>query len=100
MYDQSHLDAYATALTENYKSWSGHGADRVFDARDYSVAFETGKKYIRVVRNYRSSRSVLAFIEITTGDIYKAASWKAPAKNVRGNVINLNPNVVQWTGAT
>ena len=100
MYDQTHLDAYAVALTENYKSWSGFGPDRVFDVKDYSVTFETGKKYIRVVRNDRCSRSVLAFIEITSGDIYKAASWKAPAKNIRGNVHELTPRVVQWTGAT
>ena len=100
MYDQSHLDAYATALTENYKSWSGHGADHIFNDLKYSVSFETGKKYIRVVRDIYGQRSVLAFIEITTGDIYKAASWKAPAKNARGNLVYLTPNVVQWTGAT
>jgi len=33
-----------------------------------------------------SSRSVHSFVDKTTGDIYKAASWNAPAKHARGNI--------------
>lgn len=43
-----------------------------------------GKKYAKVT----DSRSVLAFIEISNGDIYKAADWRSPAKHVRGNVFS------------
>jgi len=31
---------------------------------------------------------VVAFIEKTTGDVYKPAGWNAPAKGVRYNLVN------------
>lgn len=34
--------------------------------------------------------SIYAFIDKETGDIFKPASWKAPAKGVRGNVFSPN----------
>ena len=99
MYNQSHLDAYAAALIADYKGWKLKG-DFTFNKEDYVVSFEEGKKYIRVVRSDRAQRGVIAFIEIESGDIYKAASWKAPAKNKpRGTVLKLTPNVVCWSGA-
>lgn len=45
-----------------------------------------GQRFIRVVRNDGTSKSAHSFIDKATGDIYKAASWKAPAKGVRGNI--------------
>jgi hypothetical protein len=49
---------------------------------DYKV--ETGKKYHKVVFiDGGGSRSVHAFIDKQTGEVYKSASWKAPAKGVR-----------------
>lgn len=99
MYDQSHLDAYAAALTADYKGWMQQSGFE-FKKDDFVVSFEEGKKYLRVVRSDRAQRGVVAFVEIASGDIYKAASWKAPAKNKpRGTVLNLTPNVVCWSGA-
>ena len=40
----------------------------------------------------RSSR--LSFVNLENGDILKAASWKAPAKGVRGNVFDENEGCV------
>ena len=48
-----------------------------------------GKKYVRIVRTSdggSGQRSVFCFIEKPSGDIYKSATWKAPAKHVRGNI--------------
>ena len=42
-----------------------------------------GQRYAKVVRK---GSGVVAFIEISTGDIFKPAGWKAPAKHVRGNI--------------
>jgi len=48
---------------------------------------DDGKKYTRLVQIRESGAgSAYGFINLTTGDILKAASWKAPAKGVRGNV--------------
>ncbi len=45
-----------------------------------------GRKYKRIVTESHSQKSVWGFIEVETGDIYKAAGWKGPAKHVRGNI--------------
>jgi hypothetical protein len=49
---------------------------------DYVI--ETGKKYHKVIMiDGGSSRSVHAFVDKKTGEVYKSASWKSPAKGVR-----------------
>jgi len=50
-----------------------------------------GKKYARIVRQEAENgkvfhRSAWAFVNIENGDIFKPASWKAPAKHARGNI--------------
>jgi len=48
-----------------------------------------GRKYVRIVREDASgtSRSVHCFVERDTGLIWKAAGWKAPARNFsRGSI--------------
>lgn len=47
-----------------------------------------GQRYLRLVVNNHTQRSVFAFIVTTNGDILKAASWKAPAKHARGSVFS------------
>jgi len=50
---------------------------------DYNFYIETGKKYHKIVMDANGSRSVHAFVDIKTGEVYKSASWKSPAKGVR-----------------
>lgn len=50
---------------------------------DYDFTFESGKKYHKVIMNANGSRSVHCFIDKKTGEVYKSASWKSPAKGVR-----------------
>ena len=49
-----------------------------------------GQKYVRIVQADRDgrARSVHAFYDQRTGDVYKAAGWKAPAKHVRFNLLD------------
>lgn len=45
---------------------------------------ESGRKYHKIVFiDSNGSRSVHAFVDQKTGEVYKSASWKAPAKGVR-----------------
>ena len=46
-----------------------------------------GKKYFKVIMKDGSHGSVHAFVDKKTGDVYKAASIKAPAKGVRFNLL-------------
>jgi hypothetical protein len=45
-----------------------------------------GAKVVRIVVERHGSKSVHAFVDLATGDLYKAAGWKAPAKGARGNI--------------
>jgi len=71
---------------------------------DHGVEFAIGKKYVKVTfKPWSSTKSTKkythSFIDKTTGDIWKAATWKAPAKNFpRGNVLNNHYPTLRWTG--
>jgi len=49
---------------------------------DYEI--ESGKKYHKIIMiDGGGSRSVHCFVDKQTGEVYKSASWKSPAKGVR-----------------
>ena len=70
----------------------------------FGIEFESGSKYVKVVSiSGGGSRSVHCFVEKANGNILRAASWKAPARNfVRGNVFDQASyiNRVRWTGVS
>jgi len=90
------------ALKDNFREYSIRGHQRSVD-RGESVehhqqridelkngilpidyVIESDKKYHKVVMvDAGSSRSVHAFVDKNTGELYKSASWKSPAKGVR-----------------
>lgn len=54
-----------------------------------------GPKYIRIIYAISSdgkvfSRSAWAFVDKESGDVYKPAGWKAPAKHARANIFKPN----------
>ena len=55
------------------------------------ITVELGKRYAKLVRGRGTSRSVYCFVDLTNGDILKAATWKAPAKHARGNILAVDP---------
>ena len=85
----------------------------------YKFDYQVGKKYIKVFNlqyseacdyynrpaGYRAG-SVHCFIDKQTGEVYKPASWKAPAKHVRFDLrliqdreFLFNPNNISWAGS-
>ena len=67
---------------------SAYYEKRIAELRDgkdcYKFDIETGRKYHKIVQIDRSGgRSVHAFVDKKTGELYKAASFKSPAKGVR-----------------
>lgn len=70
---------------------------------DYDFIIESGRKYHKIVMvtNQRSSH---AFVDKKTGEVYKPASWKAPAKGVRFNLNIINQREwlfenADWSGS-
>tara|TARA_B100000035_G_scaffold209736_1_gene179416 strand:- start:65 stop:454 length:390 start_codon:yes stop_codon:yes gene_type:complete len=63
------------------------------NSEPYKFYIESGRKYHKIIMETDGgssrlgpSRSVHAFVDKKTGEVYKAASFKAPAKIVRYNL--------------
>ena len=53
----------------------------------YKFYIESGRKYHKIIMETGDgSRSVHSFVDKKSGDVYKAASFKAPAKGIRFNL--------------
>ena len=85
----------------------------------YKFVYKTGKKFHKVyflqyqdANEYYNRKagytagSVHCFIDKKTGEVYKPASWKAPAKIVRFDLrligdreFLFNPNNISWAGS-
>tara|TARA_B100002019_G_scaffold190077_1_gene164326 strand:- start:383 stop:820 length:438 start_codon:yes stop_codon:yes gene_type:complete len=71
---------------------------------DYNFYPETGRKYHKIIMDADGSRSVHAFVDKKTGEVYKAASFKGPAKHVRFNLCIISDREwllehADWAGA-
>ena len=109
-----------TSATVGNKSYYEEQLQKIEDGtyKLYKFDYEVGKKYIKVFNlqyeeaneyynrkgGYRAG-SVTAFIDKNTGEVYKPASWKAPAKHVRFDLrliqdreFLFNPNNIDWAG--
>ena len=130
---KSYTEDYCKAITENYKIYHIRSMERMLaedptstypreelkrikDGNANLLKFEIreGKKYYKVVqveydtfqnRNEYRDSSVHAFVDKNNGNVYKPASWKAPAKHVRYSFQSpedirflLNPINVGWAG--
>jgi hypothetical protein len=53
-----------------------------------SFVFTTGKRFYKICRSRDGIKpnSSYAFVDKVTGELYKAASWSAPANYSRGNI--------------
>ena len=109
-----------TSVTEGYTSYYQEQLTAIENgtANLYKFDYQVGKKYIKVFNlqyseacdyyhrpaGYRAG-SVTAFIDKNTGEVYKPASWNAPAKHVRYDLriikereFLLNPKNCDWAG--
>ena len=111
---EQQLQQYMETIKEDYRNWwlrcdkNSPDYERNMKIRtemvkefNEGVHYKKGKKYIKVI----TGNSVHSFIVATDndkqfakGDILKAASWAAPARNqARGNIFA--EYTIRWTGA-
>lgn len=73
------------ALLQDFKGRNNGGTS------DYKFYIESGRKYHKLIMETNgNSRSVHAFVDKNSGAVYKSASWKAPAKGIRFNLLDDN----------
>ena len=100
------LTMYADHLINDYNRWNKTPVDLKAESK-FDIDYRRGRKFLKVVKTSWGSKSVHSFICVKAhdqwkvGDILKAASWAAPAKNfARGNVLEVSSyNHHRWTGA-
>ena len=80
--------------------------DADFENDKFNLEIIKRRKFLKVVANTGGSFHVHSFISLKDqgdfkfGDVLKAASWNAPAKNFsRGNIFSPSSITVRWTGA-
>ena len=95
-------------IAANVYKWTTQLVSRLQDSygrdgdREGQFSITVGKKYYKIIQK---SGGVHAFVDKQTGEVYKPASWKAPAKHIRFSFQNeadlrflLNPDNVGWAG--
>jgi hypothetical protein len=101
-----HTYSLIEALKDNYRQYAIRGHQRSAERgesveyhlrcidelkngkTDVDYEIETGKKYHKVIMITSGiSRSVAFFVDKQTGSVLKSASWKAPAKGERYNLL-------------
>ena len=130
---RDYTNLYCEAITENYRlyhidsmermaasdpdsNYPKEELERIKDGTANLMKFEIkeGKKYYKIVqmefdtfqnRNEYREGSVHSFVDKNTGDVYKPASWRSPAKHVRFTFQKpedirflLSPINVDWAG--
>jgi hypothetical protein len=86
------LEAFRAAAEEIVREHFARN-DYTFAVPNVEIA-SRGKRFAKLVSTEsdpqtgekRGQTMVHSFVEIATGDIYKPASFKAPAKHARGNI--------------
>ena len=90
---QQQLSWHQNAL-ESGSSDKEYHEKKIFEIYNHGVDHEyylqTGRKYYKLIHKsgVGGSQSVHAFIDKKTGDVYKPATWQAPAKGVRYNLLD------------
>ena len=123
-FKQYSIDSYKRNIDENrmpeHHSYYKEQLQKIEDgtANLYRFVYKTGKKFHKVYfLEYREkcdyynrpagyeSGSVHCFVDKNTGEVYKPASWKAPAKHVRYDLRLIkdreflhNPKNTDWAG--
>ena len=88
--------------TENLYKWDYKVGKKFIKV--FNLQYQESNDYYNRPAGYRAG-SVTAFIDKNTGEVYKPASWKAPAKHVRYDLriirereFLLNPENCDWAG--
>jgi|TARA_B100000085_G_scaffold56170_1_gene49162 hypothetical protein len=76
----------------HWSDWSQNRLTRL-EKNECDMEFildSSGRKYHKIQQRDGAHGSVHCFIDKRTGEVYKAASWKAPAKIVRYNLLSIS----------
>ena len=113
-YDSA-VDNLIVGIGNDYDRWSNPNRDGVDEQMKLikeasAVKFKKtlyvkpGRKFDKVIHGtsvwgfVAKTDGMLKGIPYFVGDVFKAASWSAPAKHVRGSIFATEQNWFAWTG--
>ena len=104
---QIHRDAIEKngIVDESYVPWHREQIDKLCEGEGVDeFTFDKGRKYYKVIHHTTNQKHVHLFVDIKTGDCYKPASFKAPAKGIRYNLLDDNSRTemfkrADWSGS-
>jgi hypothetical protein len=81
------IELYRAEIEKAYNESPFWGKEH--NDRKRSFTIDWGKKFAKINHESWGSKSIHCFVEIANGNIWKAATYKAPQKNgIRGNIDN------------
>ena len=113
-YDSA-VDNLIVGIGNDYDRWSNPNRDGVDEQMKLikeasavkfkkTLYMKSGRKFDKVIHGtsvwgfVAKTDGMLKGIPYFVGDVFKAASWAAPAKHVRGSIFATEQNWFAWTG--
>ena len=91
--DQEKFDNALRVFVEGCQNiHTDHMARHLPNVTPDQISSKIGERYAKIIRARDEEQgigtTVHCFVDMTNGDVLKAASWKAPAKHARGNIFD------------
>jgi len=108
---ETQIETLLDNITEKYYSWSS--SSKYFDGEKVAtfrngMQIRPGRKWSKITTTSGIQERVWGFVAnsngvhkglpFNEGDVFMAASWRAPAKHVRGSIYDTNTDWFSWTG--
>ena len=96
------IDNLLLGIKKDYAKWTT--SKEGIDSFNKGLDIKMGRKFTKIMNGtsvwgfVANGDGVLKGIPYFKGDVFKAASWRAPAKHVRGTIFSSDTNWFRWTG--
>ena len=100
MYDSAISDLLI-GINNKYKSWN---PSKTYKPDGMVLSISPGRKFDKVIHDnsvwgfVAKKNGVHKGITYFVGDVFKPASWRGPAKHVRGSIFSDGTDWYTWTG--
>ncbi len=95
------MDNLLDGINNKYKSWN---PSKTYKPDGMVLSISPGRKFDKVIHDnsvwgfVAKKNGVHKGITYFVGDVFKAASWRGPAKHVRGSIFSNGTDWYSWTG--
>ena len=98
------IDNLLENIGTDYANWNKNNTDERNQQFRDGLRYKIGRKFTKVIEQNRvwgfiaNADGTHKGIPHKKGDVFKAATWRAPAKHVRGTIFSSETDWFSWTG--